>query len=977
MQRPPRGDGERDPWQIDWSNIDFSTFGRRRRAGGPPAGLAVLGTVLVLLFIVAPLIFGPLVAFLTDLLWFRSLGFENVYLLRYQAGFWAFVAFFLAFFVFSAINLYFALRPRARRIVVDEESRPAGALALTLRLLPLLLIPSFFFGLVGGGEWDVILRWLNGVAFGQTDPLFGRDIGFYFFTLPFLEFVRGWLLAAIVLTAIGVVVVYGTRGAAGIAVGAAETPKDLRDVGRMALPYVGAARVHLSILAALFLVLVSAGYLLDQFGLLFRQEAVLTGAGYTSVNARLPALTILTVLVGAAALLALANVFVRTLWLLGGALGLSLVASVLLLGVYPGLVQTFLVNPDPVNRERPYLEQHIQATRAAYGLANIQESSFEPDVDPAPPELEEFSSDLTSVRLWDWRRLLDVYQQIQGLRQYYAFNDVDVDRYPLDGDAEGPVMLSARELDVTRLPREARTWQNQHLVYTHGFGAVLTEVGAVTPEGLPRMALRDIPPQGHPAVEQPRIYYGELTGNYVIVGTTQDEFDFARGEGLDAAFRFTGTGGVSVGGLWDRLLFAVRFGDGNMLVTPQLTSESRVLFHRDISERARLVAPFLTFDSDPYLVIADGQLWWMHDAYTTGSGYPYSQYRGAANYWRNSVKVVTNAYDGSMTFYVVDEKDPVVGTLRAIYPSLFGKSIEEMPASIRAHVRYPEDLFRVQVDIFQTFHMTDPQEFYNRGDQWRLATEIVEQGGQPAAIEPYYITATLPDSDRREFILFVPMTPAATDRDNMVAWIAGRADPPDYGRLRVLRFPKDRLIFGPLQIEARIEADSAIRQQLTLLTAGAGANVIRGNLLVIPVGQSFLYIEPLFVQASQGRIPELKRVILATQDRIVMEDSFEDALARLHSEIAAGLPPTIPVPGATPSPTPAPTATAAPTAGATPQPTPAGSPGIPTVEELIRQASEHFDAAQAAYAAGDFAEYGRQLELLEQTLANLKAITGQ
>src|SRR3990170_3609196 len=444
MQRPPRGDGERDPWQIDWSNIDFSTFGRRRRAGGPPAGLAVLGTVLVLLFIVAPLIFGPLVAFLTDLLWFRSLGFEKVYLLRYQAGFWAFVAFFLAFFVFSAITLYFALGPRARRIVVDEESRPAGALALTLRLLPLLLIPSFFFGLVGGGEWDVILRWLNGVAFGQTDPLFGRDIGFYFFTLPFLEFVRGWLLAAIVLTAIGVVVVYGTRGAAGIAVGAAETPKDLRDVGRMALPYVGAARVHLSILAALFLILVSAGYLLDQFGLLFRQEAVLTGAGYTSVNARLPALTILTVLVGAAALLALANVFVRTLWLLGGALGLSLVASVLLLGVYPGLVQTFLVQPDQVNRERPYLERHIQMTREAYGLDEIEESSFDPEVDPGADELAAFGSDLESVRLWDWRRLLDVYQQIQGLRQYYAFSDVDVDRYPLDGDAEGPVMLSAR-----------------------------------------------------------------------------------------------------------------------------------------------------------------------------------------------------------------------------------------------------------------------------------------------------------------------------------------------------------------------------------------------------------------------------------------------------------------------------------------------------------------------------------------------------
>jgi uncharacterized membrane protein (UPF0182 family) len=408
-------------------------------------------------------------------------------------------------------------------------------------------------------------------------------------------------------------------------------------------------------------------------------------------------------------------------------------------------------------------------------------------------------------------------------------------------------------------------------------------------------------------------------------------------------------------------------------VTPQLTADSRVLFHRNIAERARLVAPFLTFDSDPYLVIADGQLWWMHDAYTTGSGYPYSVYSGASNYFRNSVKVVTNAYDGTMTFYVVDNGDPIIATLRGIYPTLFEKNVEDMPASLSAHIRYPEDLFRVQVDVFSNFHMTDPQEFYNRGDQWRVANEILEQGGQPRQIEPYYMTTQLPGSDRSEFVLFVPMTPGATDRDNMVAWIAGRADPPEYGRLRVLRFPKDRLVFGPLQIEARIEADSAIRQQLTLLSSGAGAQVIRGNLLVIPVGDSFLYVKPLFLQATQGRIPELRRVILATQDRIVMEDTFEKALARIHSEIAAGVPPTIPAPGASPSPTPAPTATPA----GSPQPTPAGSPGVPTVAQVIREASEHFDAAQAAYARGDFAEYGRRLELLQRSLADLRALTGQ
>jgi len=968
MPNPPRGRGgngeERDRWDIDWSNIDFSTF-RGKRRSEPPGGLIVILTILAVLFVVLPFVIGPLVTFLTDLLWFRSLGLESAYLVRYTAGFWAFVAFFMAFFIFATINLYFALRPRARRAVVEEGAPPAGALALTLRLLPLLLIPSLFFGLAGGAEWDTILRWLNGAAFGVTDPLFGRDIGFYFFTLPFLQFVRGWLLVAIVLVAIGSFFVYSARGIAGVAVGTIQTPTDLREVGTLARTFAVPARAHLSILAAMFLLLLAGGYVLDQFDLLFREEPVLTGAGYTSVNARLPALTILTVIVAIAALLALVNVFARTLWLIGGAIGLWLVASVILLGIYPGVVQTFFVNPDPINRERPYLERHIQSTRAAWGLANIEESAFDVTATPTPADLQAYLADTTTVRLWDYRPLLDAYQQLQALRQYYAFGDVDVDRYPIRG-VERPVMLSARELEEARLPREARTWQNAHLVYTHGFGAVLTPVNGVTPEGLPRMEVRDIPPQGEPKIDQPRIYYGEATDQYVIVGTTQDEFD-----GADQAYRFTGGGGISLGTLWDRLLFAMRFGDGNLLVTPQLSSESRILFHRDIAERVQLIAPFLAYDRDPYVVIADGKMWWIHDAYTTGSGYPYSQFRGAANYIRNSVKVVTNAYDGSITFYVVDDTDPVVRTLRQIYPDLFARSVNDMPASLRTHLRYPEDLFRAQVEMFSTYHMTDPQEFYNRGDAWKIANEIFAQGGNPAPVEPYYVTTTLPGSTRSEFVLFVPMTPAGRDRDNMVAWIAGRADAPEYGKLRVLRFPRERLIFGPLQIESRLEADSSIRAQLTLL-GGGGASVIRGNLLVLPAGNSFLYVEPLFVQATQGKIPELRRVILATQDRIVMEDTFEKALTRLFNETAAGIPPTTPAPQTGPGASPSPTARPSPTAAA-----PTGSSAGATVAQLVREASGHFEAAQAALRSGDFAEYGRRIQQLQDTLARLRAATGQ
>ncbi|MDE3113037.1 MAG: UPF0182 family protein [Chloroflexota bacterium] len=969
MRNPPRrgGDGgQHEPFDIDWSKIDFSTFGRRR-SSQPPSGIVVIFAVLLFLFVLIPLVVGPLIGFFTDLQWFRTLGLESVYLLRYQAGFWAFLGSFLVFYLFGAINLYFALRPRVRAAVVVQGRRPMGALALTLKLLPVVAVPALFFGLAGAGEWDTILRYRNAVPFGVTDPVFGRDIGFYFFQLPLLEFVRGWLLAALVVVAIGVAVVYSSRGIAGVALGTIQTPTDLRQVGSLARTFADPARVHLSILAALFLALLSAGYVLDQFGLLFRQEPVLTGAGYTSINARLPGLTILAVIVGIAAVLALANAFARTIWLLVGALGTWVVAAILLLGVYPGIVQTFVVNPDQITRERPYLERHIQATRAAYGLANIDESAFNVATQPQPSELQAYLDPSTTVRLWDYRPLLDAYQQLQGLRQQYAFEDVDVDRYQLTG-AERTVMLSARELDVTRLPSEARTWQNVHLVYTHGYGAVLTPVNAVTSEGLPSFSLSDMPPMGSPAITRPQIYYGQQVPNYVVIGTTQDEFD-----GADKSSRYAGGGGVGVGTLWDRILFAVRFGDGNLLWTPQLQPDSRVLFHRDITERARLIAPFLTFDADPYLVIADGQMYWIQDAYTTGDGYPYSVFRGSFNYIRNSVKVVTNAYDGSVTFYVADPTDPIIRTLRNIYPQLFSKTLDDMPPSLRAHVRYPEDMFRIQVDVFSTFHMTDPQEFYSRGDAWRVANELLAQGGAKTPVQPYYVTTTLPGSTQNEFVLFEPMTPAAGDRDNMVAWIAGRSDGAGYGKLRVLTFPRDRVIYGPLQIDARIDADSSIRQQLNLLSVGSGnTSVIRGNLLVLPAGNSFLYVEPIFVQGGEGRIPELRRVIVATQDRVVMQDTFAKALTDVFTQTISGAPPAPPPPGASASP--APSASPGTKPSGTPSPAPAGAQ---TVAQLVKQASDQFDAAQAALRGGDFAEYGRQIAQLQDTLGKLRAATGQ
>src|SRR5437762_1940037 len=548
-ERGRGGDGGRDWGSIDWSNIDLSGFGRGTRVPGPSRRAVLIALVLVVLLVI-PLFVGPVVGFLTDLLWFRSLGLEDVYLRRYTAGFWAFLAFSGLFFALALPNLYFALRPQVPRVVVDTDRRRRGAVGSTLRYMWLLLIPAFFFGIAGGDQWDPLLRWLNAVPFGVSDPVFGRDIGFYFFTLPVLEFVRGWLIVAVVVIAIGVVALYLTRGVIGVATGSLASA-DIRVAGRTALALARPARAHLSILGGLFLALIAGGYLLDQFELLFRQETVLVGAGYTSINARIPALTILTVLVGIAALACFANAFARTLWVLGGAIVLWFAASLVIGSVYPALIQNYIVQPDQLNKARPYIARNIAATRAAYSLDTVDESAFNVADTPTAAEARAALSDTSTVRLWDYRPLQQVFDQQQALRTQYTFVDADIDHYQIGGK-EVKVMLSARELSSNSLPQQ--TWVNRHLVFTHGLGAVVSPVGGVAADGAPLFLVKDIPPVGEPKVEQPRIYYGELTSDYVIVGTNQDEFDYTTDQG-NVQTRFSGNGGVGVGSLWDRILF--------------------------------------------------------------------------------------------------------------------------------------------------------------------------------------------------------------------------------------------------------------------------------------------------------------------------------------------------------------------------------------------------------------------------------------
>lgn len=941
---------------IDWSRVDWRELTGLRGRGQPPRRVVNVTVVVLVALVLLFALGGPLVRFWTDLVWFRSVGYEDVFLLRFQAGFFAFAAFFFIFFAFAALNLAIALRPRVvPRVVEVGGLRPE--LFTPRRVTLLLVVPAFFFGLAAGGQWDELLRFFNATPFGTADPLLGQDIAFYLFTLPVLDFVRGWALAAVVLVAAGVVVAYLARGAFDVATGGFE---DLRGAGRAFLALARPVRAHLSVLGALFLLLVAFGYQLERYDLLFREEAVLTGAGFTSVNARLPAITILTAISGLAAALLLANVWARTLWLLGATIGVWLAAAVLLGGIYPALVERFVVQPAQLEREGEFITRHIAATRAAYGIDRVQESAFDVKDQPSPDDVRRDLAAIENIRLWDYRPLQATLRQIQTIRAYYEFADIDVTRIVIDGKPQ-QLMIAARELDIRRLPQP--TWVNLHLRFTHGYGATAAPVAAVTPEGLPALSLKDLPPQGQPRIERPQLYFAELTGHYVVVNTRQDEFDFPK-ENVDQTTRFDAATGIPVGSLWDRFLFATRFGDLNLLISTEFTAESRLLMNREIGSRARLVAPFLRYDRDPYLAVADGKLFWIHDAYTTAERYPYAEAFGRAprhgaetvgdpglRYIRNSVKVVTDAYDGTVTFYLADPTDPVVRTLAKIYPRLF-RPLDALPAALRQQLRYPEDLFRIQMAIYGRYHVTDPTAFYNGSDQWQAADEIFAQGGPKQPIEPYYVITRLPGAETPEFLLFVPMTPVG--RDNMIGWLAGRSDAPHYGELRALRFATDRVIFGPLQIEARIDQDPVIKTQLALLSQ-AGTQVERGNLLVIPVGSSFIYVEPIFIRAQTGSIPELRRIVLATQTRVVMGETFPQALALLVGA-AAG------TPGQPP-----------------PPPPPASPPAVGVsaeVRDLVRSASEHYEKAVAALRAGDFATYGAELKALEQDLARLRELTG-
>lgn len=883
---------------------------------------AWLLVLFVVLFILAP----TLARWYTDWLWFGEVGYRRVFWVPLLSRIAVTAAAGGALFLLLYLNLRPLLgRPREPDVIDVEVlgrrrvPRPFRGLRAGTLLWWSLGAVAFLAGVAASARWAMFQLFVHARPFGVVDPLFGQDVGFFVFRLPVYRYVEAALFAWLVLIFLVVVAGYYLRYAS------------LMIRGLWVLP--GSVRAHLSLLAGMILLVRGWGFWLDTYGLEYSARGAIVGATYTDVHAVLPVLRLLTGLFVIAALLLFANVRLRTVRFAVLTILVIALAWVAGLGVYPRFVQQFRVAPNELTVETPYIRHGIAATLRAFGLDRVQEQDVTADAVTAEV-VERNRATLENVRLWDYRPLLSAYRQLQALRPYYVFGDVDIDRYRLDG-GQRQVMLAARELDPSRLTAQARTWVNEHLVYTHGYGLAMSPVNRISEEGMPEFFIKNIPPVTIPglAVTRPQIYFGEHTDRYVIVNTGVEELDYPRGD-ENVYTTYDGRGGINLTPP-RRLAFAYRLGDLKLVLSRDVTARSRLLFAREITQRVRRIAPFLAYDRDPYLVLTGGRLVWIIDAYTTSDRYPYATPSGGLNYIRNSVKVVIDAYDGTVDFYVVDPADPIVSSLAGIFPELFTPA-SAMPADLAAHLRYPVDLFQIQAQVYATFHMRDPRVFYNREDLWTVPMELFANETVP--VEPYYVTMRLGEETNAEFILILPFAPAG--RENMIAWMAARNDAPNYGELIVYRFPKDRLAFGPMQVESRINQDAVISQQLTLW-GQEGSRVIRGNLLVIPIEDALLYVEPLFLQAERSQLPELKRVIVSSGPRIVMEENLEAAIARLVGR--AGPPPAAPPPAAG---------------------TPAG--------DLIRQARETYERAQQLLRQGDFAGYAREIERLGEILRQLE-----
>jgi uncharacterized protein len=875
----------------------------------------------------------------TDWLWFAHVGYESVFLKSMSARALLTVVSGLVVFALLSGNLLVALRAlRPRAFMV---STPHGPQAVTIEArnikrlaIGAAALVSVLIAFAAGAHWETWLYYQHATPFGRVDPVIGRDIGFYFFTLPLLEGVQSLLLVLTLLTAGGTLALYVLGDEIGL------EPTQGLFVSRRATR-------HLAGLAALLFVVLAFGAWLQIPQLLTSTAGNMTGATYADVHARMPALRLL---VGAALLsaaLALWQAFTAgRLRPIVAAAGLYLVVSVG--GVaYAATIQRFVVAPNEQVRETQFITHNIEATRAAYALDGVVERPITGEAHLTRADLDRNTATLANVPLWNDRPLLDTFGQIQEIRTYYDFYAVDNDRYRINGQYR-QIMLSARELNSASLP--SRTWINERLTFTHGYGLTLGPVNEVTPEGLPVLFIKDLPLVSTVdlQVTQPAIYFGELQNDHVFVKTKTEEFDYPRGD-ANVSAAYSGSGGVPLSNVFRRLMFAIRFRSTDTFFSPNLTHESRVMMYRRIAQRVARIMPSLNYDPDPYLTITDGRLVWMQDAYTTSRRYPYSTAasRGGMNYIRNSIKVTVDAYDGTTTYHVVDPADPIARTIGRIFPDLL-KPLEAMPETLRTRLRYPQQIFAIQAAMFATFHMTNPAVFYNREDQWEIPS-FDTAGQEPTPMHPYYTVMKLPGEEGAEYIQMLPFTPRR--KDNLAAWMVARNDGGHYGKLAVFQFPKQTVVFGPKQIAARINQDQVISPQITLWNQ-QGSEVIQGTLLVIPIEESLIYIRPLYLRAAGGQIPELKRVIVAYQNNIVMEETLTAALDRI---LPRGSAPSI-------------------SSGVTSSTSTPGTdrPERTETTSLAEEARAHYARALQAQRDGNWALYGEEITKLGEVLERMR-----
>jgi len=878
---------------------------------------------------------GIITGYVEKWLWMRQLDYAGIFWTLLSVRWAMFCSAFVFAFLYLWLNLSQAVRNSAAFRGDGRAGRPTflsgpDAVAQTsidfspgfLKLAVVLVSAgvALFFALGFYAQWDTYLRFRYGGSFGVPDPLFGVDVGFYLFHLPFYGLLQTSLMLLTVLALAGVILTYVFFG--------------LFRVGSSGkLVAHGMATSHLSVLLFILVANWGFGLYLDHYNLVYSTLGVVYGAGYTADHVTRIALWIM-VAVSAAACVLLALNFFRprfTAMLVGSGIYVALyVVGILLL---PVVFQKFFVQPSELALETPYLKNNIEFTRKAYQLGAIQETSYPALADLTPAVIARNEDTVQNIRLWDSRPLLQTYQQTQAIRLYYQFYNVGVDRYHLV-DGYHQVMLATRELSP-ELPAKAQTWVNQYLQFTHGYDVVMNFVSKRVGGGFPKYLLENIPAESAYGlnITQPAIYYGQAMPGYRIVATGIKEFDYPKGND-NVYTSYNGKGGIPLYGFWRKLLFAWTQKDVNILLTSYLTPDSRIQIWRTVQERVAQIAPFLRLDTDPYPVLSAGKLYWIQDAYTDSDQFPYSYPHGAGfgdnlNYIRNSVKVVVDMYDGTVSFYVMDPQDPILAVYRRAFPGVF-TDLDQLSADLKKHLRYPEDLFAIQADQYKTFHMTDPQVFYNREDLWMAPKETY--GGQSQPIEPYYILMKLPGSDQLEYLLMTPFTPQ--NRDNMISWMAAKCDFPEYGKMLFYQLPKEKLIYGPNQIEAMINQNTTISQQLTLWDQ-RGSRVIRGRLIVTPIENSFLYIVPLYLQAEGANFPQLKRVIAVAGDKVVMEASLDEALNDLFG---------------------------------TQQPV-EGSAQPPTPQPALEQARTQLEEARKAMQQGDWAKFGTAMEGLEHQLA--------